>query len=185
MDDAELATVLRDDTAHREITTFPNGSIDVYYRIIDNHGDQIARAAFAKRLTAGVSVTFSIDRMAVTIGGQAGNMARQAHELGDTVALYGHLDDSCFDSLAFGTGSMDEPATVYVYSFDDEVMVLADSPDAMSEWLLDTLQTAIGGTDTFVARLTADVVSPTDRREARIVIVGCPSDFCLCLPYLK
>lgn len=158
MDDAELAAVLRDSASRREITTFPDGSVDVYYNVIDGDGHHLgSREAFGERITAGVA-TFSIDRTAVTMGGQAVNMARQAHELGDTVSLYGFLDDARFDSIAFETDSMGEPATVYVYNFDGEAVVLADSPDAMSEWSLDTLQTAIGGTAEFEARMTADAV---------------------------
>lgn len=60
-----------------------------------------------------------------------------------------------FDSLAFETVSMGEPATVYVYDFDSEVM-LADNPDAMNEWSLATLRDAMD--DSFEERMTADAV---------------------------
>ncbi len=84
---ADLAAVLRDSASRREITAFPDGSVDVYYDVIDSDGDHVeSREAFGERITAGVD-TFSIDRSAVTMGGQAVNMARQAHELSDIVSL--------------------------------------------------------------------------------------------------
>lgn len=159
MDYAELAAVLRDDVSSCEITAFPDGSIDVQYHITDGSGERIgSRSAFGERIAAGETETFSIEQDRVTMGGQAVNMARQAHELGDRVALYGHLGDSCFDSLAFETVSMGEPATVYVYDFDGEELMLADNPDAMSEWSLGTLRTAMEGSSGFENRMTADAV---------------------------
>lgn len=169
MDYAELAAVLRDDASPCEITAFPDGSIDVQYHITDASGDHLgSRAAFGERIASGDTETFSIEQDAVTLGGQAVNMAYQAHELGDCVALYGHLDDPRFDSLAFETVSMGAPATVYVYDFDGEELMLADSPDAMSEWSLGTLRTAMGGSSDsdsdsdsgseFENRMTADAV---------------------------
>lgn len=159
MDYAELATTLGDDASSCAITAFPDGSIDVQYHITDASGDRLgSRAAFGERIAAGETDTFSIEQDAVTMGGQAVNMARQAHELGDCVALYGHLDNPCFDSLAFETVSMGEPATVYVYDFDGEELMLADNPDTMSEWSLGTLRTAMGGSSEFENRMTADTV---------------------------
>jgi sugar/nucleoside kinase (ribokinase family) len=155
MDYADLADVLRNDAADCDITAFPDGSIDMRYRVTDGSEGRLAREEFGERIASGESDTFSIDREERAMGGQAVNMARQATALGDTVHLYGYLDHSIFDSLACETVSMGEPATVYVYDFGSEVM-LADNPDAMSEWSLATLRNAMG--DTFEERMTADAV---------------------------
>jgi sugar/nucleoside kinase (ribokinase family) len=155
MDYADLADVLRDDAADCTITAFPDGSIDMRYRVTDGSAGRLAREEFGERIASGESDTFSIEREERAMGGQAVNMARQATELEDTVHLYGYLDHSIFDSLACETVSMGEPATVYVYDFGSEVM-LADNPDAMSEWSLATLRDAMG--DTFEERMTADAV---------------------------
>lgn len=155
MDYTEVADVLRDDAAGCDITAFPDGSIDMRYSVTDSTGGRLAREEFGEQIASGESESFSLNQEEVAMGGQAVNMARQAHKLGDTVRLYGHLDHSMFDSLAFETVSMGEPATVYVYDFDSEVM-LADTPDAMSEWSLDTLREAMG--DSFEDRMTADAI---------------------------
>lgn len=156
MDYAEIADVLRDDEEDRDITAFPDGSIDMSYRIIDGTGKQLARTEFGEQIASGKADTFSIDREERAMGGQAVNMARQAHVLGDTVHLYGYLDDSIFDSLACETVSMGKPATVYVYDFSDDEVMLADNPEAMNEWSLATLRDAMG--DAFYERMTADAV---------------------------
>lgn len=39
MDYAELPSILQDDTFHYEITTFPDGSIDMQYHIMDDNSE--------------------------------------------------------------------------------------------------------------------------------------------------
>ncbi|UPM42733.1 hypothetical protein [Halocatena salina] len=119
MGHAELAEMLRDDPVERDLTALSDGSTDVYYRIMDAHGDYLSsREAFDERIAAGVSETFTADRSTVTIGGRAVNMAHQAYEFGDTIALRGHLDDHRFALLR---DRLDGPATVYVYDFDGDL----------------------------------------------------------------
>lgn len=156
MDYAEIADVLRDGGVDRDITAFPDGSIDMSYEVFGDNSERLTRAEFGEQIASEKADTFSIDRKERAMGGQAVNMARQAHALGDSVHLYGHLDDSIFESLSCETVSMGEPATVHVYDFSDDEVMLADNPDAMSEWSLATLRDAMG--NTFEERMTADAV---------------------------
>lgn len=156
MDYAELAATLRADSPRVEVTAFPDGSVDAYYEVDGAEDERIdSRAAFGERIADGAD-SFSVDRTATGPGGQAVNVARQTHALGDETHLFGHLDDPAFDGLDFDTESMGAPASVSVYSFDDGDLMLAEGSPDMSEWSLSTLRAAAG--EAFEDRLTADAV---------------------------
>lgn len=156
MDYTLLASSLRDETSAYEMTAFPDGSVDTYYRVYGNDGDRIeSRLAFSERIAADAD-TFSLTRETTRPGGQAVNVAQQLYALDDTVRLFGHLDDPLFEGLPFETVSMGPPASVSVYEFDDGDLMLSDRPADSSGWSLDELRTAAG--DAFRDRLTADAV---------------------------
>lgn len=156
MDYAELAATLRADPPRVEVTAFPDGSVDAYYEVDGAEDERIdSRVAFGERLADGAD-SFSVDRTATGPGGQAVNVARQTHALGDETHLFGHLDDPVFDGLDFDTESMGAPASVSVYAFDDGDLMLAEGSPDMSEWSLSTLRAAAG--EAFEDRLTADAV---------------------------
>lgn len=156
MDYAELVEVLYDKSSNHKVTVFPDGSIDTYYEVFDTTNDRIdSRTVFGKQIADGRD-TFSADCITTKPGGQAVNIAQQTHALGNETWLFGHLDDPLFDSLDVKTVSMGVPASVFVYEFDDDDLMLADNSPDMSQWSLSDLQAAAA--DAFGARLTADVV---------------------------
>ncbi len=148
-----FASMLRDGTDYNA-TAFPDGSVDTYYTVHDSAGDRIdSRTAFGERIADGADA-FSVEKEDTKPGGQAVNAAQQFHALGDSVQLFGHLDDPIFDTLDVETISMGAPASVAVYEFEDNDLMLADSGDA-SEWSFEELRTA---SDAFEIHLTANVV---------------------------
>lgn len=156
MDYAGLAARLRTESSESEVTAFPDGSVDTFYEVRDGGGDRIdSRGAFGERV-AGDADSFALDRTAVKPGGQAVNLARQTHALGDETRLFGHLDHPVFETLDVRTASMGAPTSVSVCEFDDGDLMLAEESDDVSEWSLSTLRAAAG--DAFEARLAADAV---------------------------
>lgn len=156
MDYAGLTTMLRHESSDNEVTVFPDGSVDTYYKILDSEDDRIdLRVAFAEQIADDMD-TFSIGCTTTKPGGQAVNIAQQMDALGDETWLFGHLDDSLFDSLDFETTSMGAPASVLVYEFEDGDLMLADSSADMLDWSLTDLRAAAG--DAFTTHLTTDVV---------------------------
>lgn len=156
---ADLPDLLAaDDTV--SVTTFPDGSVDVYYTVSDRTGRVETRGDFGKYVGGGESKSLRIRQQAVEPGGQAVNMALQADALGDDVTLFGRLDDPVFDDLSFETYSMGDPATVDVYDFVDGDFMLSEEPDGVADWGLDALRD-VGG-DRFPAAFEADAVLGTN-----------------------
>ncbi|WP_435066557.1 carbohydrate kinase family protein [Haloplanus sp. C73] len=124
------------------VGTFPDGSVDDYYRLRDGDSTVASREAFASALTAGRD-SFVLTHVATDAGGQSVNAARQAAALGDDVTLVGHLDHPIFD-FDFETVSMGAPAHVRVHLFDaDDVMFVEESAD-LETWSFATLEGALG-----------------------------------------
>lgn len=141
MDDADLADRLDAETRPRAVTALPDGSVDAYYEVYGDRDERIASAAdFGEQVAAGGNVSFRMSRTARTPGGQAVNMARQSHVLGDDVTLFGHLDAPIFESLDFETHSMGDPGAVHVLEFADEEVLLADISADVTRWSLADLE---------------------------------------------
>lgn len=154
----ELADRLAADDSERRIAAFPDGSVDTYYTAFDETGDRIAdREAFGDRIANGDRDSVPIERDAREPGGQAVNMARQAHALGDEPTLYGHLEDPIFDDLPFETVSMGEPSRISVFAFEDDDLLLSERSSAVANWSLADLEAAAPSGDAGEA-LTADAV---------------------------
>lgn len=129
-----------DDTRVR-VTTFPDGSVDTYYTVFDEHGERITdRETFGKRIADGDLTSISIERESREPGGQAPNMAVQAHALGEETTVVGHLDDPVFDELPFEALSMGEPSRIDVYPFDDDDLVFARTSADIDTWSLADLR---------------------------------------------
>lgn len=129
-----------DDTEVR-VTTFPDGSVDTYYTVFDEHGERITdRETFGKRIASGDLTSISIEYESREPGGQAPNMAVQAHALGEETTVVGHLDDPVFDELPFEALSMGEPSRIDVYPFDDDDLVFARTSADIDTWSLDDLR---------------------------------------------
>lgn len=153
-----LVDRLASDDRERRIAVFPDGSVDTYYTPFDAAGDRIAdRETFGNRIARGDSDSVPIERDAREPGGQAVNMARQAHALGDEPTLYGHLEDPIFDDLPFETVSMGEPSRISVFSFDDDDLLLSERSSAVANWSLADLEAAAPSGDAGEA-LAADAV---------------------------
>ncbi|WP_276256003.1 hypothetical protein [Halomontanus rarus] len=144
-----------DDTQVR-VTTFPDGSVDTYYTVFDEHGERITdRETFGKLIASGDLTSISIERESREPGGQAPNMAIQTHALGEETTVVGHLDDPVFDELPFETLSMGEPSRIDVYPFDDDDLVFARTSADIDSWSLADLRTVSLSTRD---PLSADVV---------------------------
>lgn len=138
-----LADRLATDAATSRIVTLPDGSVDTYYEAFDERGDRIStRDAFADRLARGNHESVPIESISRESGGQAVNMAKQAHALNAETVCYGHLDDPVFDDLPMETHSMGAPAQVSIFSFDDEDLLLAERSPAVRNWSLADLAAA-------------------------------------------
>ncbi|RBI64071.1 hypothetical protein DMJ13_06135 [halophilic archaeon] len=145
-----------DDVPDARVVAFPDGSVDTYYRVRAGAGGYLdSRERFGAAVGDGSATSFSLDRQDRESGGQAVNMAKQAHALDARVSLFGHLDDPAFDDLPFDAASMGDPADVSVLSFEDESVVLAERPSETSDWSLADLRATAGGLD---AVLDADAV---------------------------
>ncbi len=136
-----------EDAASLTVASLPDGSVDTLYRVADGDGSVASRRSFGELVAAGESSSFVRERTGREPGGQATNMAQQAHALGDDVTLLGHLDDPVFESLPFETRSMGDPAMVDVYRFDDGDLMLAAVPDSRDGWGTAALDTAAESTD--------------------------------------
>lgn len=141
------------------VTVFPDGSVDSYYTVRGTGGDAIeSRIEFGERIVNGAIDAFQIERIVSEPGGRAVNIAQQADALADTVTLFGHLNDSVFDDLAFETISMGTPTQVSIYDFDEDLMLAENSNDII-DWSLDDLRSAVDSLDTV---LNADAICCTN-----------------------
>jgi sugar/nucleoside kinase (ribokinase family) len=132
-------------SARGSVVALPDGSVDTYHRVFAGRGTPVdSRAAFAELVADTGTSSVRVERLTREPGGQAVNLARQVAALDVPVTLYGHLDDPVFDALGFGMHSMGDPATVEVYDFeDDDLMLSADSED-VATWSLDDLRAVPG-----------------------------------------
>jgi sugar/nucleoside kinase (ribokinase family) len=121
------------------VLCLPDGSIDRHVTVHDSRGERLeTRAAFGERVAAGSLRSVRLEERATHPGGQAVNAARQAHALGATTTLFGHLDHPVLD-LPFETFSMGAPAEVTVCRFDRTVLMLSRESAALAEWSFDRL----------------------------------------------
>ncbi|MCU4741287.1 PfkB family carbohydrate kinase [Natronoglomus mannanivorans] len=138
----ELVDRFTDDIELR-VTAFPDGSVDTYDSVFDEHGERITdRKTFGERIAGDDLTSIPIDRDSREPGGQATNMAVQAHALGGETTVVGHLDDPVFDGLPFETLSMGEPARIDVYPFDDDDLVISRTSSDLDSWSLADLRAA-------------------------------------------
>jgi len=129
--------------------SFPDGSVDDYYRLRDGKTTITSREAFAAGITAGRD-SFVLDHVVTDAGGQAVNAARQAAALGDDVTLAGHLDHPIFE-FDFETVSMGAPARVRVCLFETDDVMLVEESAALEAWSFADLQDALD-VDAFLER---------------------------------
>ena len=154
----ELADRLATDRGERRIAAFPDGSVDTYYVAFDGDGDRIeTREAFGDRIARGDPDSIPIEIASREPGGQAVNMALQAHALGGETTLYGHLEDPVFDDLPFETVSMGAPSRVSVFPFADDDLLLAERSAVGERWSLADLEAAAPSPDAREA-LAADAI---------------------------
>ncbi|MCU4973772.1 hypothetical protein OB955_13615 [Halobacteria archaeon AArc-m2/3/4] len=138
----ELVDRFTDDIELR-VTAFPDGSVDTYYSVFDEHGERITdRKTFGECIACDDLTSIPIERDSREPGGQATNMAVQAHALGGEKTVVGHLDDPVFDGLPFETLSMGEPARIDVYPFDDDDLVISRTSSDLDSWSLADLRAA-------------------------------------------
>ena len=130
------------------VVSLPDGSVDTYYRVFEGRETPVeTRARFAELVADGRTSSVRVEPRSREAGGQSVNLARQAHALDVPVWLYGHLDDPAFDALPFPARSMGEPATVRVYDFaDDDLMISEDSAD-VATWSLADLRAVPGAVE--------------------------------------
>ncbi|MFC6837639.1 PfkB family carbohydrate kinase [Halomarina ordinaria] len=122
------------------VTALPDGSVDTFGPVHVGAGTVVEdRTDFAGRVEAGASKSFRLVPRRREPGGQATNMALQAHALSDDVTLYGYLDDPLFADLPFETVSMGTPARVSVCEFVEGDVVLAEASGDVSAWDLAAL----------------------------------------------
>ena len=153
-----LADRLPADDGSPRVVTLADGSVDSYCAAFDDEGDRIERReGFGRRIASGDHATVPIERESREPGGQAVNMARQAHALGAETTAYGHLDDPVFDGLPFETASMGEPSRISVFSFDDDDLMLSRRSADVGDWSLTDLEAAAPSGDARTA-LSADAV---------------------------
>lgn len=126
-----------------DVTALPDGSVDHRYRVLGSDDGPLSRPAFADELLAGAK-TFLLDHVATEPGGMAVNAATQAHALGATTRLLGHLDHAVFDDLPFTTASMGTPADVKIYDFEESAVMLTDESSALQSWTLRDVRATLG-----------------------------------------
>lgn len=125
------------------MTFLPDGSVDHRYEVLGRGDVPLARAEFAQRVANG-GQSFTAVATGVEPGGKAVNGAVQADALGADATLFGHLDHDVFDEISVDARSMGAPATVNIYEFnDDAVMLTAQSAD-IRRWGDDELRAAGG-----------------------------------------
>lgn len=123
------------------VVALPDGSVDVFYRLVDGRGQTVrSREVLAERIARGGVSSFRMDEFDRQPGGQSVNTARQAAALGDDVTLFGHLDDPIFDALEFQTHSMGDPAVVQAFAFDDGDLMLSEESRSLREWTVESLR---------------------------------------------
>lgn len=128
----------------RDIVALPDGSVDRYYALRDTAGERIeTRGDFAQRVASARS--FQLEPDEIRPGGQAVNAAIQVDALGQSVTLYGHLDDPEMAGLPFRTVSMGVPATVHVFGFDREELMFSVESEDIREWTFADLLAVVDG----------------------------------------
>ncbi|WP_227353949.1 carbohydrate kinase family protein [Haladaptatus salinisoli] len=126
------------------VAAFPDGSVDTYCRIRDGDGYVSSRETFGNELAGGAE-SFRLEHRDREAGGQAVNMATQAHALGGRVTLFGHVDHPAFADLPYDARSMGKPASVSVVEFEGDAVMLATESEAIREWTTADLRIAAGG----------------------------------------
>lgn len=147
-------------SARGPVVALPDGSVDTYHRVFAGRGTPVdSRAAFADLVADAGTSSLRVERLTREPGGQAVNLARQVAALDVPVTLYGHLDDPVFDALGFDTHSMGEPATVDVYDFEDDDLMLSADSDDVSTWSLEDLRAVPGAVRTVESATVLCVVN--------------------------
>lgn len=123
----------------REVIALPDGSVDRYATVANASGEQIpTQDALADRIASGArSLRLLPDE--ARPGGQAVNAAKQVHALGQSVRLYGHLDNPELGPFPFPAVSMGTPATVHVLAFEREELMLSVESSDIRDWTVDDL----------------------------------------------
>ncbi|MEF8840556.1 MAG: PfkB family carbohydrate kinase [Haloarculaceae archaeon] len=142
------------------VVALPDGSVDTYYRVFEGRETPIrTRTGFAELVMDSRTSSVRVESLSREAGGQAVNLARQVDALDVPVELYGHLDDSVFDSLALPSSSMGTPAAVRVYDFeDDDLMISEDSAD-VATWSFEDLRAVSGAVEAVEAAAVLAVVN--------------------------
>lgn len=96
-------------------------------------------------MAAGDRKSVQVEVTAEEPGGQAVNLARQAHALGADTRLYGHLEG--LPSFPFEARSMGAPAEIRVWQFTDGDLVIAEGSEDVRAWSLADLRAAAGDLD--------------------------------------
>lgn len=135
-----LAPRLVDGLDARGVVTLPDGSVDHYYTVADATGTRVpTQDELVDLLARGNVRSLELREQRTDPGGQAVNAALQVDALGQSVRLYGHLDDGELGPFPFPTVSMGAPATVHVLSFArEDLMLSVESPD-IREWTVEEL----------------------------------------------
>ena len=145
-DAAALAARLRDETASPTVVALPDGSLDRRCRVRVGADRRVTtRAQLGTEVAAGGRKSVQVEVTAEDPGGQAVNLARQAHALGADTRLYGHLDG--LPSFPFEARSMGAPAEIRVWQFTDGDLVIAERSDDIRTWSLEDLPAAAGDLD--------------------------------------
>lgn len=111
----------------KRILALPDGSVDDCYTVRGLDGDEVgSRKELGRQLLRGDGETFTIDHRERRPGGQAVNVARQAHAVGEEVLLIGHLDHPLLD-FPFETRSVGEPARIRTFAFEDGEVLFAEN----------------------------------------------------------
>lgn len=153
-----LAEWLASDDRERRVTTLADGSVDTYYTAFDGHGDRITdRETFGNRIASADQDSFPVAVESREPGGQAVQMAQQAHALGEETILCGHLEDPVFADLPFETVSMGEPSRIDVFSFNDDDLLFSERSGDIKDWSLADLEAASASDDGHEA-LAADAI---------------------------
>ena len=149
---ADLGERLAADPDPRRVTALPDGSVDTFYAVYGEGREPVASAAdFGERIAESAARSFPVDATERRPGGQAVNMARQSHALGDEPTLFGHLDDSVFDDLPFETRSMGASGEIRVLDFDDEEVLLAEDAADLGAWSLADFESVAADPDAALA----------------------------------
>lgn len=140
---AEVADRLQEGTTV-DVTALPDGSVDTFYHVLDAGSRVTSRERFGELVASGAK-SFRVEPRRSQPGGQAVNMALQAHALGDEVRLFGHLGRGRFP-FPFEVVSMGEPARVSVLSFEERDLMLSEASADIARWTVEDLRAA-GGVD--------------------------------------